>query len=305
MFPACALLKELQKLGYHTHMITDERGSVFCEDISNKIICDTIRLSRKNFFSTISSAFRVCSKIFREWRKNRPDIVISFGGVFTIIPSLMGKILGSKLVIYEQNAVVGKANRLLFWCANVRLCTLLEDKRWTVVTPPVRREFLEQNRDFTCAGKIKITVIGGSQGAESFSRIVPDSLSMLDVKCQKNIEIVQQVSAASLSELQKRYDEIGIKAKLVTFIDNIAEEMSSSQLIICRAGASTLAELAAIGCPAILIPYPKASDNHQFFNALRFQQEHEAWAVVEDHNAAERVQNVISDAVAHFTLKCN
>ena len=303
MFPATALLEELQKRGHQVRMITDERGSVFCKNVENKVILETIRFSRGKNFAAIASMFRVFLEVSKVWKKDTPDIIIGFGGLFTVIPSLVGKVFGAKLIIYEQNAVIGKANRLLSWIANVKLCTLFQKESWKIVPPPVRKEFLDKKKSaYICDFKIKIAVIGGSQGAASFSDIVPCALSMLEDKQKENIEIIQQVSLEKIFILQKKYDEIGIKASLETFIHNIAEEMLSSQLIICRSGASTLAELSAVGCPAILIPYPNASENHQLLNAMHYQDKGKAWIVTESSDIEKKLCAIIANIINDRSL---
>jgi UDP-N-acetylglucosamine--N-acetylmuramyl-(pentapeptide) pyrophosphoryl-undecaprenol N-acetylglucosamine transferase len=269
-------------------MITDERGSAFCGNISEKIVLNTVRFSYKKIFSIIFHFASMFYKFFGMWIKKRPDAIIGFGGIITLVPLLVAKIFGSKVVIYEQNAVMGKANKFLQKIADLKLSTFKLNKDWIETPAPVRREFLKSS-DYRCDGKIKILIIGGSQGAISFSKIIPNALSLLSAQERQNIEIIQQIDAKNIGKLSKRYENLNISAVLKKFIYNVAKIMADSQLVICRSGASTLSELAAMGRPAILIPYPKSADNHQLHNALYYQNKKAAWVLEEkgDKTAGE------------------
>jgi len=294
MFPACALLEAIKQSGHHTHMITDTRGNTFCDSIEDKTVVNTVRISIKTIPHAAIGFCRIVLKFFKLWKSDHPDIIIGFGGLFTVAPIIVAKILGAKVVIYEQNSIVGKANRLLEKISDLKLSTFKIDLSWKLIAPPVRKEFLSAKRvPYPCDGKIKIVVIGGSQGALSFSQIVPNALSLIDENQRKNIELVQQVSVGSISELQQKYQQIGVQAKLLNFVHNIAEEMASAQLVICRSGASTLAELSALGRPAILIPYPKAAENHQFHNAMYYKNKNAAWIVQENKNTEKELSEII------------
>lgn len=294
MFPSCALFETIKQHGHYTHMVTDTRGNTFCDNIDNKTVVDTIRFPTKIAFNDIAASFRVISKFFKLWKGNRPNVIIGFGGIFTIAPIIVAKILGAKVIIYEQNSIVGKANRLLAKIADLKLSTFKINSSWKLIASPVRKEFLSVKQiPYSCSGTIKIIIIGGSQGASSFSRIIPNALTLINEDQRKNIEIVQQTGKGSINELQQKYQQIGVKATLVNFVHNIAEEMLSAQLIICRSGASTLAELSAIGRPAILIPYPAAAENHQFHNAMYYKNKNAAWLIEENKNTEKVLAETI------------
>jgi UDP-N-acetylglucosamine--N-acetylmuramyl-(pentapeptide) pyrophosphoryl-undecaprenol N-acetylglucosamine transferase len=220
------------------------------------------------------------------WILEHPDVIIGFGGVFTVIPILVAKFFGSKIVVYEQNSVLGKANKFLEGYTDLKVSTFRLDESWIIVSPIVRDEFVKNSvRKYECDGNIKILVIGGSQGAASFSQILPRALATLTPEERKNIEIIQQ--ANDYDELKLIYEGIGVKATLERFLHQVAEIMSTSQLVICRSGASTLSELSATGRPAILIPYPDATDNHQLHNALHYKSKKAAW-VLEEKDGIEK-----------------
>ncbi|MDR2682213.1 MAG: UDP-N-acetylglucosamine--N-acetylmuramyl-(pentapeptide) pyrophosphoryl-undecaprenol N-acetylglucosamine transferase [Holosporaceae bacterium] len=303
MFPACALLSALEKNGHTVSLITDTRGNVFCPDVCNKIILETIRLSLKKIPMIIGEFTNSSLKIFRTWRKNRPDVVVGFGGMFTLIPILVAKCLGAKVVLYEQNSVIGKANRLLCRISDLNLSFFDHGDEWKRIPSPVRKEF-EKFRDipYVCDENIKIVVIGGSQGAKSFSRIIPGALERLDPLIRKNIEIIQQVDEKNHKILEERYRNLGIKFTLKNFIHNMADEISNSQLVICRSGASTLAELSTMGRPAILIPYPSATDNHQLLNAMHYIKNQAAWMLPEENEIEEKLFLIINEILSNREL---
>ena len=305
MFPACALFESLQQRGHQVSMITDTRGDRFCSDISKKIVIKTIRFSLKGLLKIIPQIISVAYKFFKLWKikENRPDIIIGFGGLFTVVPMFVGKALGTKTIVYEQNSVVGKANNLLASIADFKVSTFAIDEEWRQLPSPVRKEFVAAaNSNYKCDGRLKIVVIGGSQGAVSFSSIIPRALAMISEDQRQHIDIVQQVSSAKLDDLRIEYHKLGVNARLLDFVHNVAKEMSEAQLIICRSGASTLAELSTLGRPAILIPYPLASDNHQFHNAMCYRHKKAAWIVEEDENIEKELSKIIINLLNHREL---
>ncbi|MBR1734147.1 MAG: UDP-N-acetylglucosamine--N-acetylmuramyl-(pentapeptide) pyrophosphoryl-undecaprenol N-acetylglucosamine transferase [Alphaproteobacteria bacterium] len=305
MFPACALFEALKSRGHNVNMITDTRGNRFCSNISesNKIVINTIRFTLRTLLIDIPTFISEACSLYKLWKDNRPDIIIGFGGLFTVIPIFVGKFLRSKIIIYEQNSVIGRANALLASFADCKISTFSIGEDWHQLSSPVRKEFIEAAKsDYKCDNRLKIVVIGGSQGALSFSCIIPNSLSLIDANLRSNIDIVQQVSSAKLDELKMKYEELGINAHLLDFVHDVAREMAEAQLIICRSGASTLAELSTLGRPAILIPYPFASDNHQFHNAVCYKNKRAAWLVEEDENIEKKLAEIIINLLMHREL---
>lgn len=304
IFPACALFESLKQRGHIVNIVTDTRGERFCTDISQKTVISTIRFDLVNAVDALKKSFQAAKKLATMWWNDRPDIIIGFGGVFTTIPTLIGKILGAKIIIYEQNAVIGRANKLLAHIADYKLSNFAVSYRWYRMASPVRKEFIQKagtpyNAD---SEKLRIMVIGGSQGAISFAQIMPRALNKIGKKQRINIEIVQQVRDEKIESLQKKYDKMGVKAELTEFVQNAAEEMAKCQLVICRAGASTLTELATLGRPAILIPYPSAAENHQYYNALYYQNKKAAWIVPEGEGIEQRLADLIINLLEHREL---
>jgi UDP-N-acetylglucosamine--N-acetylmuramyl-(pentapeptide) pyrophosphoryl-undecaprenol N-acetylglucosamine transferase len=293
IFPAIALFEAAKQKGLDATLVTDARGDVFCENVSKKIVLDSVRFLPKSPFKTARRFLSAFWKFLKFYLKKRPDAVVGFGGIFTIAPLIAAKILGSKVVVYEQNSIVGKANKFLEKFADLRFASFKFDEKWTKVAAPVRSEFFGKKIPYKCDGIVKILVIGGSQGAASFSNIIPRALETLSAEERKNIEIIQQENHGNVEKLERVYENLGVKATIKKFVYDAAEKMLNSQLAICRSGASTLSELSAIGRPAILIPYPNATDNHQFWNAKYYEDKGAAWVLEEKDGIAEKLGKLI------------
>jgi UDP-N-acetylglucosamine--N-acetylmuramyl-(pentapeptide) pyrophosphoryl-undecaprenol N-acetylglucosamine transferase len=296
MFPACAIFEGIKQRGHSVSIITDMRGNAFCKNIDEKFVVDTIRFSKKKLCNSIYEFLCLFFKFVKFYKNNPVDVIVGFGGLFTVIPLLIAKIFGAKIILYEQNAILGKANKFLMFVANLKLSTFNINEKWIQVLPPVRKSFLEVSKEMNDFDEIiRIVVIGGSQGALSFCNILPNAFSLIDKSRRACIEIIQQAVEEKIDELRNKYESLGIKCSIRAFIDDVAKEMANAHLVICRAGASTLAELSAIGRPAILIPYPLASDNHQFFNATHYKNKNAAWIVEESKNPEKELSNIINN----------
>ncbi|MDR0753456.1 MAG: glycosyltransferase [Holosporaceae bacterium] len=292
IFPAYTLFQALQKKKSDVVMVTDVRGSTYCGNISEKVVLNTIRFSCKNILKIGYYSSLAFFKFFKFWFHKHPDIVVGFGGVFTVIPLIIARILGSKIIIYEQNSILGKANRFLVRFADLKLSSFRLNESWIETPALVRSEFTKTTL-YECEKIIKILVMGGSQGAASFSKIIPKAMALLNKKERKSIEIIQQASYGDVDQLEQAYKALGIKSTLKGFIHDVAEIMLGSQLVICRSGASTLSELAATGRPAILIPYPNAADNHQFHNALYYKSKKAAWILEEKEGIVDELGKIL------------
>jgi UDP-N-acetylglucosamine--N-acetylmuramyl-(pentapeptide) pyrophosphoryl-undecaprenol N-acetylglucosamine transferase len=301
MFPACALFKSMRRKGFDVSMITDGRGNAFCGDISEKTVLNTVRFSYKKLFSVVFHFISIFLKFFGMWVANCPDVIIGFGGILTFVPIIVAKLFGAKVVIYEQNAIIGKANKLLQKVADLKLSTFKLNENWLEIAAPVREEFLKSH-PYKCDKNIKILVMGGSQGALSFAKIIPEAMALMSPKERNKIEIIQQVDRKNIQKLSEYYRSLEIKAILKIFIDNMAEIMNEAQLVICRSGASTLSELAAIGRPAVLIPYPESSGNHQLYNAMYYQNKKAAWVLEEKQNIADELTCLIRQILQNREL---
>jgi UDP-N-acetylglucosamine--N-acetylmuramyl-(pentapeptide) pyrophosphoryl-undecaprenol N-acetylglucosamine transferase len=203
-------------------------------------------------------------------RRVKPDVVIGLGGYITFPAGLMAVLLGKPLVLHEQNSIAGMANRVLAAVAD-RVFTafphVLKKAAW--VGNPLREAFLQQpppeERMRGRTGPLKLLVVGGSLGAKGLNDIVPKALALLPPETRPIV--LHQSGAKQIDELRANYAAAGVQAELTPFIDDTASAYAAADLVVCRAGASTVTELAAVGCAAVFVPFPAAVDDHQTTNA--------------------------------------
>ncbi|MCX8087611.1 MAG: undecaprenyldiphospho-muramoylpentapeptide beta-N-acetylglucosaminyltransferase [Rhodocyclaceae bacterium] len=204
------------------------------------------------------------------FRRLRPDVVLGLGGFISFPGGMMAALLGIPLVLHEQNAIAGLANRVLAHVAD-RVLTgfpdVLKEGRW--VGNPVRDAIAvlpaPSLRYGERSGRLRLLVIGGSLGAAVLNETVPKAIALLPENARP--EVVHQSGEKHLSALQAAYAAAGVKAHCVAFIDDMAGAYAWADVVLCRAGALTIAELAAAGVASILVPYPHAVDDHQTANA--------------------------------------
>ena len=203
-------------------------------------------------------------------RRVQPDVVIGLGGYITFPAGLMSVLLGKPLVLHEQNSVAGLANKVLAGVADRVFSAfplVMKKARW--VGNPLRPAFLQQpgptERLGPRTGPLKLLVVGGSLGAKALNDIVPKALAL--IPREQRPLVTHQSGAKQIDEARANYAAAGIEAELVPFIDDMAQAFAQADLIVCRAGASTVTEIAAIGAAAVFVPFPHAVDDHQSTNA--------------------------------------
>ena len=221
-------------------------------------------------FALLSS----CWQAAKEIRRIQPDVVLGMGGYVSFPGGLAAALLGYPLVIHEQNSIPGLANRALSWVAKRRVCgfpNALSRSKW--LGNPVRKEIVAlpppaerlASRLHDEDEPLRLLVLGGSLGASVLNEMVPKGIRLIG-KDRRPL-IVHQSGEEHLKELKKNYAAAGVSANCVAFIDNIADAYAWADLVLCRAGALSIAELAACGIASILVPYPSAVDDHQTSNA--------------------------------------
>ena len=203
-------------------------------------------------------------------RRVKPDVVIGLGGYITFPAGMMSVLLGKPLVLHEQNSVAGMANRILAAVAD-RVFTafpgVLSKGAW--VGNPLRPAFLQQpapaERLGSRSGPLRLLVVGGSLGAKALNETVPKALAL--IPADRRPSVVHQSGAKQIDELRANYKAAGVDAELTPFIEDTAQAYAQADLIVCRAGASTVTEIAAVGAAAVFVPFPSAVDDHQTTNA--------------------------------------
>jgi UDP-N-acetylglucosamine--N-acetylmuramyl-(pentapeptide) pyrophosphoryl-undecaprenol N-acetylglucosamine transferase len=213
---------------------------------------------------------RACWQSLAVLRRVQPDVVVGLGGYITFPAGLMSVLLGKPLFLHEQNSVAGLANRVLARLAT-RVFTafpdVLRNGRW--VGNPLRPAFIGMAEPATRfagrSGPLRLLVVGGSLGARALNEIVPQALALMPVNARPLV--THQSGATQIAQLRANYVQAGVRAKLTPFIDDTAQAFAEADLVLCRAGASTVTEIAAVGAAALFVPYPSAVDDHQTRNA--------------------------------------
>ena len=203
-------------------------------------------------------------------RRVKPDVVVGLGGYITFPGGMMGVLCGKPLVLHEQNSVAGMANKVLAGVAD-RVFTafpgVLKKAQW--VGNPLRAAFTRQaapsKRFVGRTGPLRLLVVGGSLGAQALNDIVPRALAL--IPAENRPVVTHQSGATQIDTLRANYQAAGVQAELTPFIDDTASAFAAADIIVCRAGASTVTEIAAVGAAAIFVPFPFAVDDHQTTNA--------------------------------------
>ncbi len=215
-------------------------------------------------------------------RRVKPDVLVGLGGYITLPGGLMGVLMGKPLVLHEQNSVAGMANRVLAVVAR-RVFTafpnVLAKGKW--VGNPLRAEFLvqpdPQERFANRTGPLRVLVVGGSLGAKALNTVVPQALALIPEVLRP--VVTHQSGEKQINELRNNYAAAGVQAQLTPFIDNTAQAFADADWVICRAGASTVTEMAAVGAAALLVPFPSAVDDHQTHNARFLVDQGAGWLI--------------------------
>lgn len=282
--PAYALAAELHARGHHVALVTDQRGVA----IPGKPvylpahILPPGRIAGKNPLNWLKGAKgmlegrRMALRLFETFQ---PTAVVGFGGYPALPTLLAARAAGLPTILHEQNAVFGRVNRyfapkvdaIATPCEQVDRLDPKFAHKVTLVGNPVREDVLALRDvpfpEFSADSLFRILVTGGSQGARVLSQVVPDALAMLPPTLRSRLQVTQQCRPEDIEAVRARYAGHGIPAELATYFEDMAERLAGAHLFIGRSGASTIAELTDVGRPAILIPLPYATDDHQTANA--------------------------------------
>lgn len=283
MVPAAALAAELAKRGHKVALVSDDRGVRF-PGLFDGIETHVLPAGRLGGgpLGYLRAAGRIMagrSMALRLFKELRPSAVIGFGG-YPALPTLLAAFrAGVPTVIHEQNAVLGRVNR--FVAGRVSAIATSYDEvermkpRWArkthLIGNPVREALLAlRDRPYPIVdeeGIFRVLVTGGSQGATVLSKVVPDGLALLPVHFRRRLQVTHQARIEDIDAVRAKYQAHGIPADVSTYITDMPEALAWAHIVIARAGASTIAELTAAGRPAILVPLPSATDDHQTANA--------------------------------------
>ena len=315
LFPAEALGTELIKRGYRVRLATDHRAlrysGLFTADMTDLVPSETVRgrdpVSLARTAIMLGYGLAVALKLVR---RLKPAAVIGFGGYPTLPPLLAARMLGVPGIIHDANAVLGRANRFLSGRVNAIATSLpgvldrdpsLAGKTTTVGTPMRPGVLAAAAVPYDPpqpGGPLRLLAVGGSQGARVMSDIVPPAIERLEPALWSRIVLTQQVREEDMARVRAVYDRLKVNAELAPFFTDLPARLAQSHLVVSRSGAGTVAELAAIGRPSVLVPLPGAIDQDQFANAGVLSAVEGAIRIVQSDFTPDRLASEISTLAA-------
>jgi len=287
MFPAQSLAEELLRRGWRVALATDKRGLNYADGFPEAVERRALKAAtpaRGGIIAKIAAPLALISgtiEAVRWFKSDRPDAVIGFGG-YPAAPATAAAIrLKVPRIIHEQNAVLGRANKLFVKRVDLLACGIGKPTNTpsgvetTIVGNPIRDTALSfADTPYTPIGEgpIRLLAFGGSQGSKALSDMIPNALAGLPEALRGRLQTTLQVREAGLDAAKEQLAAANIQADVVPFFDDMPKRISEAHLVIARAGASTCAELTALGRPAILVPLPSAMGDHQTANARSLEQ---------------------------------
>lgn len=284
VFPALALSEDLSDF-CSSYIALDSRGARFMGTGAEYFLVDS-KLNKKNLLEAALSVFSIARAILKSiflLKKLKPDLVIGFGG-YPSFPLLTAAFVTRiPIVIYEPNSVLGKVNRIFSMVA-LKIATAYRETKYLdkekykekilIAGDQVRDSVksMGKKNKFGSADSLSLLIFGGSQGADIFTEILPRAIRIL---VQKNpeikVKIIQQAKESDIAGLSDFYAALGVEHEIKRFFAEMGKKYSEADLVISRAGSSTLGELKTLGVPSILVPYPYSADSHQYYNALALE----------------------------------
>jgi UDP-N-acetylglucosamine--N-acetylmuramyl-(pentapeptide) pyrophosphoryl-undecaprenol N-acetylglucosamine transferase len=277
IFPGLAVAEALRARSWRVHWLGGAQGTMESQLVPPRgFAYETIEFGGvrgKGFMTLLLLPLRLL-KAFGQAvgvvRRVKPDVVIGLGGYITFPAGMMSVLLGKPLVLHEQNSIAGMSNKVLAGVADrvfSAFPNVMKKAQW--VGNPLREAFLQQpgpaQRLQGRTGPLKLLVVGGSLGARGLNEIVPKALALLPAGSRP--QVLHQSGVKQIDELRANYAAAGVQAELTPFIENTAAAYADADIVVCRAGASTVTEIAAVGCAAVFVPFPAAVDDHQTTNA--------------------------------------
>jgi UDP-N-acetylglucosamine--N-acetylmuramyl-(pentapeptide) pyrophosphoryl-undecaprenol N-acetylglucosamine transferase len=295
IFPGLALAEALRDKGWRVHWLGG-KGSPGSPSMESQLVppcgfafesIDFSGVRGKGWITLALLPLRLLKAFWQSIqviRRVKPAVVIGLGGYIAFPAGMMAVLLGKPLVLHEQNSVAGMVNKILAQVAD-RVFTafpnVLKNAVW--VGNPLRTPFTKQAdpeaRFAGRAGPLRLLVLGGSLGAKALNTVVPQALALIPPESRP--VVVHQSGAKQIDELRVNYEVAGVDATLVPFIDDTASAFADADLIVCRAGASTVTEIAATGAAALFVPFPSAVDDHQTSNARFLVSQGAAWQIAQ------------------------
>ena len=318
IFPGLAVAQALRERGWRVHWLGGA-GTAAQPSMESRLVppqgfpLEALDFSgvRGKGFSTLAKLpwrlLRACWQSIQVLRRVKPDVVVGLGGYITFPAGLMSALLGKPLILHEQNSVVGMANKVLAAVAH-RVFTafpgVLKKGHW--VGNPLRAAFIggpdPSTRFAGRSGPLRLLVLGGSLGARALNDIVPRALALIPV--HERPLVIHQSGATQIDQLRANYAQVGVQAQLTPFIDDTAQAFANADLVLCRAGASTVTEIAAVGAAALFVPFPFAVDDHQTTNARFLVDQGAGWLVPQSELTPERLAELLQKTERTALLAC-
>lgn len=281
MFPAQALAEAMVRKGWRVKLSTDARGARYTGGFPHVVKVEQVAsatFARGGAIAKLAVPFRIIGGVFgaiRQMLRDRPAVVVGFGGYPTIPALSAATILRLPRMIHEQNGVLGRVNEIFAKRVNAVACgtwptTLPAGVTGTPTGNPVRGAVRDRAASpYIVPGDypMELVVIGGSQGARILSDVVPDAVAQLPDPIRANLRVAHQARAEDLDRVIATYEAAGIQAEVAPFFTDIPRRLSEAQLVVSRSGASSIADISVIGRPSILIPFAAAAADHQTANA--------------------------------------
>ncbi len=308
MFPAQALAEVMLRRGWTVALSTDARGARYTQGFAKAVVVHRVASDtfvQGDVLRRLVAPFRVmagiAAMVAHVWR-DRPSVVVGFGGYPSIPAVAAAWITRTPVMIHEQNGILGWVNKVFAKRVDVVACGT-----WPTILPrgveavhtgnPVRAAMLEKiSTPYTPPGDwpMNLLIFGGSQGARVLADVVPKAILILPEGLRQHLRVAQQARPEDTARVLSAYRSLDIRAEVMPFFDDMPRRLSEAQLVISRAGASSLADIAVVGRPAILVPYPHAAGDHQTINSRIFVQAEAAISMPEDTLTPENLAHMMT-----------
>lgn len=315
LFPAYALAEELRRRGFDVDLVTDERGDRYGTGFPARTVyqipsATLVGHSPLTAAKTGATLMRGVTRAYGLLSRVKPGAVVGFGGYPTFPPLIAAGLRRIPTVVHEQNAVLGRANRMLARRVSV-IATSFPSVRNIEPNLAAKIRFTGNPvRDQVVAlagqayekpkpeGRFQLVVFGGSQGARYFSDTVPQALAGLPGSQRSRLLVVQQAREEDVERVRQAYADVEINAEIAPFFKDLPARMATAHLVVARAGASSIAELTVLGRPSLLVPLPHALDNDQLYNATRLAESGGGWCIEQKNLDTDRLRIEIGTLMA-------
>jgi UDP-N-acetylglucosamine--N-acetylmuramyl-(pentapeptide) pyrophosphoryl-undecaprenol N-acetylglucosamine transferase len=318
IFPGLAVAEALRERGWRVHWLGG-KGTAQHPSMESQLVpprgfaFESIDFSGVRGKGSVTLAFLPMRLLKAFWqsiqvvRRVKPDVVLGLGGYISFPAGMMSVLLGRPLVLHEQNSVAGLVNKVLASVAD-RVFTafpgVLKKAEW--IGNPLRPAFTRQpdpeSRFAGRTGPLKLLVVGGSLGAMALNDLVPKALALIPAHVRPSV--THQSGARQLEALRANYQTAGVQAELTPFIEDTAQAFADADLIICRAGASTVTEIAAVGAAALFVPFPSAVDDHQTTNAKFLVDQGGGWLIQQRDLTPEKLAQLLQKTERSALVLC-